>query len=267
VQRARLFENITAVSWRPVHLCYALHVACFPRIILSFYFHHTPHTSPSPRADHPPSNPPSSIHPSIHIHTSPPRGKRARACARARAHDLRITYLCLTLTSTLPNPTSPYLPWSFLAFLDLPLCICIYTHIPASDGLFAHFSRYLASQANTHACESYHPLQVALSFFAATYTTSTHFITDTKTLLALSPRLGGTSFAFRLYYNPLTRLLASSRGVIASQQTSLHHQSLTKTKTRTQLQHHYGDHTLSPAVSISACPASIAASKNSLIAR
>ena len=126
-------------------LCHRLRVACFPRNhpFLSI----TLHTSPSPRADHSPST-----HCYYHpfIHTSPPRGKRARACARARAHDLTLTEQLPTFASLQPQPypTSLYLS-PFLTFFDLPLCICIYTHIPASDGLFAHFSLYLASHANT----------------------------------------------------------------------------------------------------------------------
>ena len=110
--------------------------------------------------------PPSHLAPSITLHTprhlhvptillqpSTPHlstRNRARAYARARAHDLTLTEQLPTFASLQPQPypTSLYLS-PFLTFFDLPLCICIYTHIPASDGLFAHFSLYLASHANT----------------------------------------------------------------------------------------------------------------------
>ena len=142
-------------------LCHRLRVACFLRNRPSPSI--TLHTSPSPRADQTPST-----HCYYHpfIHTSPPRGKRARACARARAHDLTLTEQLPTFASLQPQPypTSPYLS-PFLTFFDLPLCICIYTHIPASDGLFAHFSLYLASHANTRKHTPAHSITLSKSRF------------------------------------------------------------------------------------------------------
>jgi hypothetical protein len=77
---ARVFENITAVSWQPVHLCYALHVACCPRIILSV---------PS-RSSHlaistcrPFSSQPKSIHSSIHPHPHLTSTRKKGSCLRS----------------------------------------------------------------------------------------------------------------------------------------------------------------------------------------
>jgi hypothetical protein len=104
---ARLFSNITAVSWqqstRSVPRFARFPCSLFPTSHPSTSIN-TPDTSPSPRAGHSPST--------IHPHLTSPRGKRARAYARARAHDLTLTEQLPTLphlTSTRPNPTSHHL--------------------------------------------------------------------------------------------------------------------------------------------------------------